>query len=371
MKKLAASLALLLGLVALGAPPAHAQAVSQYTKVVSATSVNTAVSFGFSALQVTAANDGASTAYVSISGVAAATDTASVALNVCETGTWYFPASAPVSSIGIATANPNTATVRVNAFTVSNLNLPNVAPGGNQPFFKKEQHCGVASGNEAVGGNLTVGGTAAITGVATLTAAPVFSSTTASRLLVVDAGKGLTVNGSITTGAVPKSVSSGASLAASSVSDDGTNVTIAEPLLVSAGNVQGNFNTFALTSGAAAATFVKVAIPSNSAAHLLVEYVFEASTATPHVQSFGGLLTINAVNVGGAITCTVGVPTTATQAALATDGGTLTNAITCADATGGVMNILATDTSSITPTTNRIRYRIFGLAGTTLTMTAQ
>lgn len=150
-----------------------------------------------------------------------------------------------------------------------------------------------------------------------------------------------------------------------------TGVNTFSAAIVQNGSLQGNFATFNLTSGAGAATFVKVAIPSNSGANLLVEYVFEASTATPHVQSFGGMIGVNAVNVGGTITCVMAVPTTATQPALATDSGTLTNAITCADAGSGVLNILATDTSSITPTTNRIRYRVRALAATTLTITPQ
>lgn len=191
------------------------------------------------------------------------------------------------------------------------------------------------------------------------------SGLTNSRLLASDGSNNLVSNGAITTGALPKSVSSGASLAASAVSDDGTNVTIAEPLIQSK-NVQGNESTFALTSGAAAAAFATVAVPSNSAANIQVEYVLEASTATPHVQAFGGIVLFNAVNVGGTITCTNSTPTTS---ALATDGGTLTATFSCADATGGNMDLKVTDTSSITPTTNRIRYRLRALAATELVFT--
>jgi hypothetical protein len=53
---------------------------------------------------------------------------------------------------------------------------------------------------------------------------------TASRLVVSDAAKALASNGAITTGAYTKSVSSGATLAASLCSDDATNTTCG-PLL--------------------------------------------------------------------------------------------------------------------------------------------
>jgi hypothetical protein len=58
--------------------------------------------------------------------------------------------------------------------------------------------------------------------------APIVSSATASRLAVFDGSKGLSPNGSITTNAIPKSASSGATLVASGLSDDGTTVTTAE-----------------------------------------------------------------------------------------------------------------------------------------------
>lgn len=414
LKRAAIGLSILALLLLAAPPPAPAQTISQYSKTVSATVTNTVVSFGLNAVEIAVANDGAYTAYASLAGVAVSTDTASMAIGACETGIWTIPTNAaPVTSINIVTAGGQTATVRVAAFTASNYNSPNMI-WPKEMIFSKIIHCSFSSANEAVGGNLTVAGTATVTGATTLsstlgvtgastiaalsattgtfsstlgvtgttTAAAVNgttitasahlndSSLTASRIVNTDGSKNLVSNTSITTNCLPKSVSSGASLAVSSACDDGTNVTVTEPILANA-SIQGNYSTFALTSGGAAATFVKVAIPSNSAANLLIEYVFEASTAVPHVQAFGGMIGVSAVNVGGTITCTVGVPTTATQPALAGDGGTLTNAITCADGTAGVLNILATDTSSITPTTNRIRYRVHALAATALVITAQ
>lgn len=54
---------------------------------------------------------------------------------------------------------------------------------------------------------------------------------TASRLVVSDSNKKLSSNGALTTNTVPKSASSGASLADSAVSDDGTAVTISSNLI--------------------------------------------------------------------------------------------------------------------------------------------
>lgn len=59
------------------------------------------------------------------------------------------------------------------------------------------------------------------------------SGSTASRIALFDASKKLVPNGAVTTNALPKSVSSGASLADSAVSDDATKVTISSNLIIS------------------------------------------------------------------------------------------------------------------------------------------
>lgn len=77
----------------------------------------------------------------------------------------------------------------------------------------------------------------AITGVVSLTATTLNSTAlTASQLVVTDGSKNLASNGAITTNAVVKSASSGATLAASTIIDNGTTVTTTLPVVVPAGS---------------------------------------------------------------------------------------------------------------------------------------
>jgi hypothetical protein len=106
-------------------------------------------------------------------------------------------------------------------------------------------------------------------GVPTFTSLPIFSSLTASRLVITDSSKALASNGSITTNAVPKSVSSGASLAASALSDDASNVYTTEPitaLAASGTDTAGTAVTIAggvgTGAGASGALVGKVAPPA-------------------------------------------------------------------------------------------------------------
>ncbi len=218
--------------------------------------------------------------------------------------------------------------------------------------------------------NMTVGGTLGVTGVATLTAQPIVSSLTASRLIVSDGSKGLASNGAITTNALTKSASSGASLAASALADDGTTITATEPILATA-SIQGNYATKALTSGAAAAAIVVIAVPSGSHAGGKVDYCFEATDNTDF-QARCGIIPFAAVNKAGAITCTVGTVSTATEV-VAVSTGTLTATWSCADGTGNDLQLKATDTTSLTigGGFNRLRYRVYGQAAAALTITAQ
>lgn len=89
----------------------------------------------------------------------------------------------------------------------------------------------VASGGEI---EVQSGGTLDVQSGATT----LYSGLTASRLVVTDGSKGLASNGAITTNAIPKSASSGASLSASSISDDGSTVTLtATDLAVGGGDI--------------------------------------------------------------------------------------------------------------------------------------
>lgn len=98
-------------------------------------------------------------------------------------------------------------------------------------------------------GRVVIAGTAGLLGddadltfaTDTLTATKIIGTTTitpsnlsASQLVVSDASKALASNGTITSNAIPKSVSSGATLAASALSDDATSVTTSEPIIASA-----------------------------------------------------------------------------------------------------------------------------------------
>jgi hypothetical protein len=66
---------------------------------------------------------------------------------------------------------------------------------------------------------------------------PSLGSVVPSRLVRSDSSGQLASNSAITTGAIPKSVASGASLAASLISDDGTNVTIGGGLVLGSGGL--------------------------------------------------------------------------------------------------------------------------------------
>jgi len=119
------------------------------------------------------------------------------------------------------------------------------APSATYPFLKFRQRT-TSNGTDAnaytfdidSAGAFNIKNTVAVNtplsfssaGAATFAVAPVFSALTASRLVVTDGSKALASNGAITTGALPKSVASGATLAASGLSDDATNVTTTEPI---------------------------------------------------------------------------------------------------------------------------------------------
>jgi len=182
----------------------------------------------------------------------------------------------------------------------------------------------------AAADRITVGFT---TGVVTFGVAPTFSALTATRVPFAGVAGALTDDADLTF------VTD--TLSATKVNTSG---------------VQGAYATKTLVDAAAAAAFVKITMPSNSYIGGNIDYSVESSDATDF-QARSGNLVFSAVSKVAAITCTVGTVTTAVEV-IATSSGTLANTFSCADATGGVLNILTAADSSLTPTTLRIRYRV-------------
>jgi hypothetical protein len=137
---------------------------------------------------------------------------------------------------------------------------------------------------------------------------------------------------------------------------------------VNTSGVQGAYATKALVDAAAAAAFVKVTMPSDSYIGGNVEYSVEASDATDF-QARSGVLAFSAVSKVAAITCTVATVSAAVEV-VAVSAGTLANTFTCADGTGGLLELRAAADSSLTPTTLRIRYRV-NTTNSGVTVTAQ
>lgn len=225
------SAALLAFTLTLATPP-PAQAADYYTKSVSVTSTNATTTFTKPAYTVDIVNYGSAAVFANLGGAAVSdgSDTVSMSIGVCEAHHFEFPAGHSVAAVGLKTAS-STATVQ--------LTGSSIVPPVSQVFrHTVTNFCATGGGTAPTfttgtfSSNVTVGGTLGVTGVATFTAQPIFSSTTASRIALTDASKGIVSNGAITTNALPKSASSGASLSASAVSDDGTTVTSSEPVSV-------------------------------------------------------------------------------------------------------------------------------------------
>lgn len=227
------ALAVLMVLIVALLVSVDAQAANTYTKVVSATNVNTSVNFITKVVQWTAINNGTAPAYLDTDGTASAADTTSSRIDAGEGMECSYPAGYGPTAIGVITAS-STATVRVDGFF-------NVGTSGDRILFGC-RHFPISStspGASPAFTNGTFSGTLGVTGVATFTAQPILSSLTASRIMLTDASKGPVSNGAITTNALPKSASSGASLSASSVSDDGTTVSTTEPISSSGASIAG------------------------------------------------------------------------------------------------------------------------------------
>jgi hypothetical protein len=117
----------------------------------------------------------------------------------------------------------------------------------------------------------------------------------------------------------------------------------------------------ALTDGAAAAAFVRIAVPqtvgSNYAGGDVIWTAF-AADATPHTQSLSGRLTFTAINNAGTEVCVVD-PTAAVSAPNANSSGTLVCTFSCASNAADTIDLMATcDTSLGTPTALSLLYRL-------------
>ncbi len=113
-------------------------------------------------------------------------------------------------------------------------------------------------------------------------------------------------------------------------------------------------------------------VPTGSYISGQLTYSYEVSDGTDF-QAFGGIGGFNAVNKAGTLTMQYTTVGTATQAPLAESKGssTLTHAISLADGTAGALQFKATDTTSLTATTNRIRYNLRILAPAAVVCAAQ
>lgn len=356
---LAAALLLAAGGLSLAPTPAHAAAspTNPYYISVSATQSNQNVTFAFdSPVLVVLANDGANEIFYKWGGTAVAGGTTSVQLPPYTTRYIPFAPGRGPASVGVICSSSETATVRVEAYADDGMGGPTIA----------SMYTEVAKAT-ALSGTLTVDTVTANTSITD-------SGLTASRLVVSDGSKGLASNGSITTSALTKSASSGASLSASSISDDGTNVTITEPVLLTGSSVQGNTTVKALTESSAT-TFVTVTVGSGASASGLVEYAVEANDATDF-QNRSGTLEFRAVNKAGTTTITCSRPGGSTTIDNTTDAaaastGTLTHTFTCVDGGSGVVQLKDNAVSSLTQTTLQIRYRVRALGSATLTVSPQ
>ena len=166
------------------------------------------------------------------------------------------------------------------------------------------------------------------------------------------------------------SVTAGAASASKAVIVDASkNVTGLN--VVGLASIQGGYTVFGLTDAAAAAAFAKVAIPAGTTAGGYIAYCYEATNLTDY-QARCGTIPFSAVNKAGAITCAVGTVGAATEI-VAVSTGTLTATTSCADASGGVLDLKGTADTSLTVGGGyvRVRYRISALAPSLLVITPQ
>jgi hypothetical protein len=139
---------------------------------------------------------------------------------------------------------------------------------------------------------------------------------------------------------------------ATAANDLGTSTSVWRSLYLGTSSYGSSAKTLTESS---ATIFAKVAVASGSSWSGTIIYEIKANDATDF-QTLGGVLSVQAVNKAGTITCQVAEAAPAVPVAL-TSAGTLTNTMTCADAGSNVLNILANSVSSLTQTFLSIGHR--------------
>lgn len=335
------AVAVLLAL-ALAAPIAHA-VPQTYSTSFTATATNATKSFGFTATSVLVKNDGANEIFVKFNAAATAATT-SIYIGPNTGRRFSFAASEGVSSVGVICSAAETAAVTVEAYggatpiSVESIgpNTPNaddftivdaLSVGGTSTLTGAVS----AGSTMAITGNTTVGGTLGITGATTAAAITAsgnvtVSNATASRLCVLSAAKVIGSNGAITTNTVPKSASSGASLADSTITDDGTTVTI---------NTATTATTTAVaTTGTLAATG-KITTAATYVTTPTAQTIADSGDGNPAAGTIAATVGVVDVTCSDADGCALTLSETS-----ATVGSTLriinvgTNALTIADSAG-------------------------------------
>lgn len=223
------AVAVLLAL-ALAAPIAHA-VPQTYSTSFTATATNATKSFGFTATSVLVKNNGANEIFVHFNGAATAATT-SVYIGPNTGREFKFAASEGVVSVGVICSGGETALATVEAYGgATAIGVSSIGPDTMNADDLTIVDALSVGGASTLTGAVSAGSTLAVTGATTAAAITAsgnvtVSNATASRLCVLDGSKVIGSNGAITTNAVPKSASSGASLSASTITDDGTTVTI-------------------------------------------------------------------------------------------------------------------------------------------------
>lgn len=223
------AVAVLLAL-ALAAPIAHA-VPQTYSTSFTATATNATKSFGFTATSVLVKNDGANEIFIKFNAAATAATT-SIYIGPNTGRRFSFAASEGVSSVGVICSAAETAAVTVEAYGgATPISVESIGPNTpNADDFTIVDALSVG-GASTLTGAVSAGSTLSVTGATTAAAITAsgnvtVSNATASRLAVLNGSKVIGSNGAITTNTLPKSASSGATLADSTITDDGTTVTI-------------------------------------------------------------------------------------------------------------------------------------------------
>jgi hypothetical protein len=242
-KTLSAALAIL----ALALLPGYAQAVeAPYYITVNATATNSTVTFGFKPCELVVANDGANEIFIAFDAAAVAAATTAPQIPAYRGKRIKFAEGRGPTTLGVICSAAETATVRVEAYQCDAGHVPDVEETLGAAAYVAAAVTAddvttvddvVVGDDLTVTGLATVGETLEVTGIATFTAAPVFSSATASRLVVTGAGKALASNAAITANVLAKGVAGG--IVDSTVTDNGSTVSTTEPLVSTGAYISG------------------------------------------------------------------------------------------------------------------------------------